>query len=266
MTDRPLLTLLFLASLGAVSFLSPVRGEGTSLIGTGPLPLQFTAANPETLTTTLHVTVPAGATASTLIVNCFDCDHTDWGSLSINGGARIALWPGPGPSYASGTIRIPVPVSAWKTGSNTLAFTHSQYTGGRVDGLSVSFAATATPPTTSTTPTSTAPSPSTTPSTPSSTPTTQPTTPPTTSPSVPTTGTATLSWNPVAASDLAGYKVFVGTASGVYNYPGSPFTIGVANTYTITLPKGQTYFFAVSDFDTSGNNSGLSNEVSKSLY
>ena len=105
----------------------------------GTLPLQFTSTTPETLTTSIQVTVPAGATASTLSVSCFDCDHTDWGSLSINGGAGIALWPGPGPSNASGTIQISVPVSAWRTGSNTLAFTHSQYSGGRVDALSISF-------------------------------------------------------------------------------------------------------------------------------
>jgi hypothetical protein len=69
------------------------------------------------------------------------------------------------------------------------------------------------------------------------------------------------------APDLAGYKVYVGTSSGTYNYPGSPFTIGVTNTYTISnLPKGQTYSFALSAFDTSGNDSGLSAEVSKSIY
>jgi hypothetical protein len=119
----------------------------------------------------------------------------------------------------------------------------------------------------STTPSAPSPAPTPTPVTPPTPPApSSPSTPPTTGTSVPSTGTAILSWNPVTSSDLAGYKVFVGTSSGVYNYPGSPFTIGVVNTYTITLPKGQTYFFAVSDFDTSGNNSGLSNEISKSIY
>src|SRR5215831_12042954 len=108
----------------------------------GTLPLQFTATTPEILMTSLQVTVPVGATASTLTVNCYDCDHTDWGSLSVNGGAAMAIWPGPGPSNASGMIYIPVPVSAWRTGSNTLAFTHSQYTGGRVDALTVTFTTT----------------------------------------------------------------------------------------------------------------------------
>ncbi|HJT22848.1 MAG TPA: hypothetical protein VJ746_20410 [Nitrospira sp.] len=68
-------------------------------------------------------------------------------------------------------------------------------------------------------------------------------------------------------SDLAGYNIYVGTSSGVYNYPGSPFQIGKVNTYTINnLPNGQTYFFALSAYDTSGNNSALSAEVSKSIF
>jgi hypothetical protein len=67
--------------------------------------------------------------------------------------------------------------------------------------------------------------------------------------------------------DLAGYKVYVGTAAGLYTYPGSPFVVGPTGSYTITgLPVGQTYFFAISAFDSSGGESGLSSEVSKSIY
>jgi hypothetical protein len=56
-------------------------------------------------------------------------------------------------------------------------------------------------------------------------------------------------------------------ASGVYTYPGSPFVVGLTGSYTITgLPLGQTYFFAISAFDYSGAESGLSGEVSKSIY
>jgi len=59
----------------------------------------------------------------------------------------------------------------------------------------------------------------------------------------------------------------VGTASGTYNYPGSPFTVGKVGTYTINnLPMGQTYFFAISAYDQAGNSSGLSAEVSKSIF
>ncbi len=71
----------------------------------------------------------------------------------------------------------------------------------------------------------------------------------------------------VIESDLAGYKVYVGAASGTYNYAGSPFSVGKANTYTISnLPIGQTYFFAISAFDTAGNDSALSAELTKSIY
>lgn len=114
------------------------------------------------------------------------------------------------------------------------------------------------------------PPPSTTP--PSSAPSTNPVapagSPPPSSPSPgQTTGSAFLSWILGSDSDLAGYNIYVGTSSGVYNYPGSPFQIGKVNTYTINnLPNGQTYFFALSAYDTSGNNSALSAEVSKSIF
>jgi len=68
-------------------------------------------------------------------------------------------------------------------------------------------------------------------------------------------------------SDLAGYKVYIGTTPGQYNYPGSPVVIGRVSTYTVSgLPASQTYYFALSAFDNSGAESALSAEVSKSLY
>jgi hypothetical protein len=94
-----------------------------------------------------------------------------------------------------------------------------------------------------------------------------PTPPPAPSSTPPGTGTATLSWTLNSETALAGYKIYVGTASGLYNYPGSPFVAGVTGSYTITgLPSGQTYYFAISAFDNSGSESGLSAEVSKSIY
>lgn len=81
------------------------------------------------------------------------------------------------------------------------------------------------------------------------------------------TGNATLSWTLNSETDLAGYKVHVGTAPGLYTYPGSPIVIGRTDNYAITgLPVGQTYYFAISAFDNSGNESTLSTEVSKSIY
>ena len=94
-----------------------------------------------------------------------------------------------------------------------------------------------------------------------------PTPPPPPASPPPGTGSATLSWTLNSEPDLAGYKIYVGTNAGVYNYPGSPFVVGQTGSYTITgLPVGQTYFFALSAFDYSGGESALSSEVSKSIY
>ena len=77
----------------------------------------------------------------------------------------------------------------------------------------------------------------------------------------------TLTWAANGEPDLAGYKVYVGTASGTYNFPGSAFVIGKVTSYTVSnLPTGQTYFFAISAYDSAGNESLLSAEVSKSLF
>ncbi|RMH35376.1 MAG: fibronectin type III domain-containing protein, partial [Nitrospirae bacterium] len=76
-------------------------------------------------------------------------------------------------------------------------------------------------------------------------------------------GSATLTWDPNTESDLAGYNVYQGTSSGIY---GPPINVGNTTTYTVTgLQDGQQYFFAVTAYDTSGNESGPSNEVSKTI-
>jgi hypothetical protein len=99
-----------------------------------------------------------------------------------------------------------------------------------------------------------------------------PSTPPSTSPSTPpppspSTGNVTLTWTANRESDLAGYKIYVGTASGTYSFPGSPFLTGKVTSYAVSdLPKGQTYCFAISAYDSAGNESVLSAEVSKSLF
>ncbi len=82
-----------------------------------------------------------------------------------------------------------------------------------------------------------------------------------------TTDSARLTWAANGEPDLAGYKVYVGTASGSYDLPGSPFTLTPVTTYTVTnLPWNNTYFFAISAYDTAGNESPLSAEVSKSIF
>lgn len=75
---------------------------------------------------------------------------------------------------------------------------------------------------------------------------------------------ATLVWNPNAETDLAGYKVYVGTSSGLY---GSPINVGIATSYVVAnLKVGTTYYFTVTAYDQSGNESLRSSEVSKSIY
>jgi hypothetical protein len=76
--------------------------------------------------------------------------------------------------------------------------------------------------------------------------------------------TASLTWNSVTSTNLAGYKVYVGTSSGLY---GSSINVGNVISYTVTnLGVGTTYYFTVTAYNTSGVESGFSNEVSKSIY
>ncbi len=86
--------------------------------------------------------------------------------------------------------------------------------------------------------------------------------------SVAFSGVATLSWNAPTANadgtplnDLAGYKVYYGNSSGTYS---QNISVGNVTTYIVNnLSEGLTYYFAVTAYDTSGNESGYSNEVSK---
>ena len=77
-------------------------------------------------------------------------------------------------------------------------------------------------------------------------------------------GSATLHWQPNTESDLAGYRIYYGTSSRSY---GSYISVGKNTTsYTINnLTEGQTYYFALTGVDTSGNESGYSTEVSKTI-
>jgi len=69
-----------------------------------------------------------------------------------------------------------------------------------------------------------------------------------------------LAWDANGESDLAGYKIYYGTSSK--SYAGS-VDVGNATSYTLTgLTQGQTYYIAVSAYNTSGSESGYSSEVS----
>ena len=73
--------------------------------------------------------------------------------------------------------------------------------------------------------------------------------------------TVELTWNANTESDLAGYKLYSGTAAGQY---GAPIDMGKVTAYqmTITPSVGATYYFALTAYDTSGNESVKSSEVS----
>jgi hypothetical protein len=72
-----------------------------------------------------------------------------------------------------------------------------------------------------------------------------------------------LAWDASPSPNITGYKVYYGNASRSY---GTPVTIGNVLTYTVTGLTPNTWYFAVTAFDNSGNESGYSNEVSATTY
>ncbi|HPD21710.1 MAG: PKD domain-containing protein [Desulfomonilia bacterium] len=69
-----------------------------------------------------------------------------------------------------------------------------------------------------------------------------------------------VSWNANTEDDLAGYKVYYGTASRSY---GSGLDVGNVTSYRFdNVPLGRTYYIAVTAYDTSNNESGYSEEAS----
>jgi|GEM_PF-2630479 len=81
---------------------------------------------------------------------------------------------------------------------------------------------------------------------------------------------ASLSWtapttntNGTPVTNLAGYKLLIGNGPGSYQ---QKIDVGKVLSYSdSTLNDGSTYYFAVTAYDTSGVESGYSNEVSKTL-
>jgi hypothetical protein len=74
-------------------------------------------------------------------------------------------------------------------------------------------------------------------------------------------GSLLLSWLPNTDSDLAGYKLYAGRATGTYNAFGYPIDVGGETSYTVTVADTGSWFFAVTAYDTSDNESGFSSEV-----
>jgi hypothetical protein len=77
-------------------------------------------------------------------------------------------------------------------------------------------------------------------------------------------GSATLHWRANTESDLAGYRIYYGAQSRSYG-PYIPLGKSVIS-YTLNgLVDGKTYYFTLTAVDTSGNESGYSTEVSKTV-
>ena len=79
--------------------------------------------------------------------------------------------------------------------------------------------------------------------------------------------TATLEWDAVTFPTLSGYRVYYGTAPGSYQQPpGAGVDVGNVTNFTVAgLGSGTRYYFAVTAYDGSNNESGYSNEVFKDI-
>lgn len=70
-----------------------------------------------------------------------------------------------------------------------------------------------------------------------------------------------LVWSPSPTEGVAGYKVYYGTGSRMYEYP--PIDVGQMLDYTISgLDPNIRWYFAVTAYLPDGNESDYSNEVS----
>lgn len=73
---------------------------------------------------------------------------------------------------------------------------------------------------------------------------------------------AVLSWNASPQTNVAGYKLYYGTAPQVYT---TVVNLGLQTSYSLTGLASGTYYFSVTAYNSSGQESGFSNEVSKAI-
>ncbi len=77
-----------------------------------------------------------------------------------------------------------------------------------------------------------------------------------------TAASVSLMWDQNTETDLAGYKIHVGTSPQTYS---QSIDVGHVTSFTVSnLADGETYFFAVTAYDVMANESSFSNEVSSS--
>ncbi len=82
----------------------------------------------------------------------------------------------------------------------------------------------------------------------------------------PATSSTTLTWDANTESDLAGYKIYRADASGGYGAPIATVQGNVTTYIAAGLQVGTTYFFVITAYDSAGNESAYSNEVSQSIF
>lgn len=76
-------------------------------------------------------------------------------------------------------------------------------------------------------------------------------------------GTVTLAWDPSPDTNVSGYNIYYGGASG--SYTNKITELDVTNAVVSDLAEGATYFFAATAVDSSGDESDFSNEISYSV-
>lgn len=74
-----------------------------------------------------------------------------------------------------------------------------------------------------------------------------------------------LDWNANTETDLAGYRIYRSTTSGVYGAPVATAPASATSFVDAGVKPGVTYFFTITAVDKAGNESVRSNQVSGSL-
>ena len=75
------------------------------------------------------------------------------------------------------------------------------------------------------------------------------------------TGLVRATWNANAESDLAGYFLYVGRATGVYDQMGSPLDMGNVTTFDFAVDAPGFWYFALTAYDTAAQESSVGTEV-----
>jgi len=76
------------------------------------------------------------------------------------------------------------------------------------------------------------------------------------------TSSATISWSPTTSLNVAGYDIYYGTSSGNYDSAVSVLNPNATSVTIRGLTSGVKYYFAATSYDSSGDQSSYSPEIS----